>query len=131
MREDLTDIINRLDDHEVRIAKLEKSGRTTTETVGAKKQSVKEFIISKKPGDDVQKTLVIGYFLENNEGMESFNVKDIETTFRKAKEQVPKNLNDKVYKNIQKGYMMDAEEKKNDKKAWVLTSSGEQFVEND
>ena len=95
-----------------------------------KKQSIKEFILSKKPKDDVQKTLSIFYYLENNENLESVCIKDIERGFREAKESVPKNINDKVSKNMYKGLIMNVKEQKGNNKAWILTSSGEKSVEN-
>ena len=50
--------------------------------------------------------------------------------FRSAKEKPPKNINDVINKNINPGkFIMDAASKKDDKKAWVLTSTGEKHVE--
>ena len=123
------DIKKILYDHERRIQKLEKL--LEQKPVQTKKQtSIKEFILAKKPKDDVEKTLTIGYYLENFRSMSSFNVKDLEDGFREAKEKIPVNINDKVAKNIQKGYMMDVKKKKDKLKAWTLTSTGERFVEN-
>jgi len=119
-----------LEDHEKRIQKLEKLYESKPAT--SKKQiSIKEVILSKKPKNDVEKTIVIGYYLENFRNMSSFNAKDLEEGFRKAKEKVPKNINYKVIKNIEKGFMMEAKEKKDKLKAWNLTSTGERFVENE
>lgn len=119
-----------LEDHEKRIQRLEKLFES--EPIQTKKQiSIKEFILTKKPKNDVEKTLVIGYYLEKFREMSSFNAKDLEDGFREAKEKVPANINYKVIKNIEKGFMMEAKEKKDKLKAWVLTSTGERFVEND
>ncbi|MFH0949210.1 MAG: hypothetical protein V1802_01855 [Candidatus Aenigmatarchaeota archaeon] len=119
-----------LDDHEKRIRALE--GVFKSEPQKGKKQiSIKEFLLSKKPKDDVQRTLVICYYLEKHRGMSSFNAKDIEERFRDAKEKVPDNVNYKAIQNIKRGYMMEAKEKKDKFKAWTLTSTGERFVEND
>jgi len=96
-----------------------------------KKLSVKEFLIAKNPSDDVKRTLAIAYFLEHVSGMVSFNVEDINQGFRSAKIQPPSNTNDKINVNIKNGYIMEAEEKKESKKAWVLTATGEKFVENE
>ncbi len=119
-----------LDDHEQRIKELEKifSGGEKQRT--KKAMSIKEFMLAKKPENDVQKTLVIGYYLEKYGNFGSFNAKDLEDGFRAAKERVPKNINDKVNMNIKNGHMMESEEVKDNRKAWVLTSSGEKFVEN-
>jgi hypothetical protein len=117
-----------LDDHEKRIAELEAVFRTSTEPV-QKRLSPKEFLISKKPKDDIQKTLLLGYYLERHRSLLAFNAKDLENVFREAKEAPPDNINDKVNKNVQKGHIMDAGEKKDKMKAWNLTASGERFVE--
>ncbi len=119
-----------LEDHEKRISKLEDLLQTKPETF-KKKLSLKEFVLSKKPKDDVQKTLAVGYYLEKYDGLPSFNIKDLENAFRTAKETVPKNINYKVIKNIEKGYIMEAKEKKDKLKSWNITSTGERFVEND
>jgi hypothetical protein len=124
----IKEIMRKLEDHESRISTLE--GRQDKKThIESKKLSMKEFLLTKKPANDVQKTLVIGYYLENIEGMNQFNVKDLTEGFRSAKEPPPLNINDKVNSNIQKGYMMEEKEKKDKLTAWVLTNSGEKFVE--
>ena len=96
-----------------------------------KKMSVKEFIMTKDLDDDVKRTLAIGYFLERMENISSFNVDDIKRSFHSAKLQLPSNINDKINMNIKNGHIMEAEEKKDSKKAWVLTATGEKFVENE
>ena len=96
-----------------------------------KRLSVKEFVLDKKPKGDVQKTLVISHYLEKYENMTSINVDDLAKYFRLAKEPVPSNLNDKINMNIRKGHMTEAESKKENKKAWVVTNTGEQFIENE
>ncbi|MGD9116734.1 MAG: hypothetical protein PVJ61_06110 [Dehalococcoidia bacterium] len=125
--EDISEIMRVLKDLERRISVLE--GMPEKSKSEGKKLSVKEFLLTKNPADDVQRTLVIGYYLENFEGVEAFNVKDLTEGFRLARERVPLNMNDKVNLNIAKGYLMPAKEKKDKFKAWVLTNSGERFVE--
>jgi hypothetical protein len=84
-----------LENHEKRITTLEGLFKSDSEKI--KKQiSIKEFILSKKPIDDVQKTLVIGYYLEKYRNIENFNAKDLENGFREAKEKVPDNINYKA-----------------------------------
>lgn len=117
-----------LEDHETRIAKLEELFASRPLTV-EKRLSIKEFILSKDPKNVAQKTLAIGYYLEKYEGLSSFNVKDLERGFHDAKESAPENVNHKVILNIQKGYMMESKEKKDNLKAWNLTNSGEKLIE--
>jgi hypothetical protein len=124
----IQDIMKKLENHERRISALEGTPVKKMQAEG-KKLSVKEFWLTKKPTDDVQGTLVIGYYLEHFELMDSFNRRDLADGFRSAKEPLPSNINDKVNMNIGKGYMMEAKEKKDKLKAWVLTNFGEKLVE--
>ncbi len=124
----LKTIRGKIEEHEERISKLEALSQKKPELI-TKKLSIKEFILSKKPQDDIQKTLAIGRYLERYEGFSSFNVPDLDKGFRDAKEPVPQNINDKANKNIAKGHMMEAKEKKDNITAWVLTNSGEEYVD--
>lgn len=130
-------IYARLDEIEARLANIERGADTPAVQVPPsvathqKKLSLKEFIISKKPTDDVKKTLAIGYFLEKVEGLSSFNITDLEAAYERAKEKKPTNMNDKVNMNIRNGHVEETSEKKDSRKAWYLTNSGERFVENE
>lgn len=126
----MSDVNEILRDHAARISALEKRFETAgAQPVGQKKQSAKEFLLSKTVNAETQKVLALAYFLEKQEGVASFNVPDLETVFRAAREKLPKNMNDAVNKNVARGFLMEAAEKKDSKKAWQLTSTGERFVE--
>lgn len=128
IQEKLNQIQKRLDRHEERLTKIEDLLVTKPKTK-KKRLSLREFILLKNLTNDVQQTLCIGYYLENYDGLPCFNRIDLEEGFRRAKEKVPKNINDKVNLNIKKGYMDEASEKKDNLKAWVLTNSGQKEVE--
>lgn len=124
-------IEQRIEELEKRVASLEQvsSLRTPSAAVKMKKTSSKEFLMTKELKTDTQKTLALGYYLEHIEDVPSFNVDDLIAVFQAAKERRPQNMNDVVNKNIARGFLMDAAEKKDNKKAWVLTSTGEKYVE--
>lgn len=124
----MADIRKKLEEHEKRISILEDLNRSEPEAV-RKELSVKEFLLEKRPKDDIQKTLGIGYYLEKYRKTRPFNVKDLTDGFQAAKEKIPGNMSDKVAKNIQKGYMMPMKEKKDKLFAYQLTNSGEKYVE--
>ena len=136
--EELTKLISKFEEllrnHEGRIERLEGSisigPLKEDERTRQKKLSVKEFLRSKRPRTDVHKTLAIGYYLEKYDDMASVNVYDVREGFRAAKEKVPSNVHAFIDQNIRNGHMMDYGEKKDKKKAYVLTNSGEEFVEN-
>lgn len=94
-----------------------------------KKMSAKEFLLTKNIKSDLQKTLALVYYLEVHEGKSSFNINDLVAVFQAAKETRPGNLSDAIGKNVARGFFMDASEKKDGKKAWTLTATGEKQVE--
>lgn len=127
----IEEFIRKLEDHEKRILRLEEYIPKASEKEElAKKISIREFLNSKIPKGDVNKTLAIGYFLEHYKKLEFFNKSDLEEYSKKAKENIQK-INDKVYQNIKKGYMMESDEKKDNLKCWCLTNSGIKFCENE
>lgn len=126
----MKELEHRLLDLEKRIEQLEAPVRGVQSSIlGAKKLSPKEFLLTCSPPNDVQRTLVVAYFLEKFEGLTSFNIKDLEVAFERAKEKKPANMNDKVNLNIRNGHMAEATDKKDNLKAWYLTNTGERQVE--
>lgn len=130
MSNELSKMKSTLMDHEERLVKLEKLLQTKPEVV-KKKLSIREFIMSKNPESEMERTVTIAYYLEMFGSLTSFSVKDLESGFRKAKEKIPRNINYEVIRCIQKGYLMEAEEKKDKRKTWCLTNTGLEFVEKD
>jgi len=102
---------------------------TKSRGVGGKRMSLAEFLKTKNPKGHDDTILFFGYFIEKIEGASSFNVDDIKKCYRDAK--IPPTKNIPTYTTIltKKGYVMDAGDKKDNKKAWVLTKSGEEYVE--
>ena len=127
------EIQTKLAELERRVQALE-AGQSTqgSANIGAasKKQlSLREFLNQKKPTTANDRGLAIAYYNEAVKGYDCFNAEDIKAGFRDARISAPKNPNDVINKNIAKGYMMDAEESKAGKKAWVLTGTGLEAVE--
>ena len=94
-----------------------------------KKTAIREFLLTNAPPDSIRYTLAIGYFLENNDGMSSFTRADLLRGYSDAKEPPPSNIGVNITHCIKDGHMMEAREKKNNKTAYELTGTGEQFVE--
>jgi hypothetical protein len=121
----------RLDELERRVGELERRmiADAVPTNVPSKGLSIREFLLSKNPKTDVDRTLLIGYYVETIGKLGFFNLNDLRGAFAAAKEQLPTNLNDAVNKNIQKGFIMEVANRKEGFKTWVLTSSGERKVE--
>lgn len=129
----MSGIEDRLDELERRVAKLEAnlqvSSAPSSLPLQSKRQSIKEFLMTKSATTANDRALVMGYFLERNTENEDFTADEIKECFRQAKIPAPKNVNDVVNKNIAKGFMMESGDRRSNAKGWVLTMSGEQYVE--
>ena len=112
-----------------RVDRLESMLQINPPEILGKKMSAREFLLTTKVEDSVQKTLALAYFLEKFEGLRSYSVKELERSFMIAKERVPTNTNDMINKNISKGLMMETEDKRDKKKTWCLTNAGERYIE--
>ncbi|MDP3012902.1 MAG: nucleotidyl transferase AbiEii/AbiGii toxin family protein, partial [Candidatus Subteraquimicrobiales bacterium] len=96
---------------------------------GGKKISLAEFLGTKNPKSHGDKILTFGYFLEKNRGYSAFNLNDIEACYKEARLPKTKNFSTYITQLIRDGYLVDAEEKKDNKKAWELTAGGLKYVE--
>jgi hypothetical protein len=96
---------------------------------GGKKISLAEFLKTKNPRSHGDKILVLGYYLEKAKGYPSFNLDEIEACYMEARLPKTKNFSAYITPLVRSGHLMDAAEKKDNKKAWRLTASGLKFVE--
>ena len=94
----------------------------------SKPTSVAQFFRTAAPRTDVDRALLAGYFLEKHKNEKSFTSVEVRETIKDAKISPPKNPSDVIAKNIKKGLMMSAGDK-DGKMAFVLTSDGEDAVE--
>lgn len=93
-----------------------------------KSTSIAQLMKRITPKTDVDRVLIAGYYLEHYNDAEKFNGADIKATLKSAKVPPPKNTSDVINKNIKKGYLMPAGDK-DGKMGYVLTSDGEQAIE--
>lgn len=126
-------ILDAIKSLEARVARIESGGGGASISdapppTTSKKLSIREFLLAHPPTTDVQRTLAIGYFLESHAGMASFTGAELEKGYRDAKETPPSNISMNIKRCIEHGHMMEAEEKKDNKTAYVITRSGEQFI---
>jgi len=120
------DYEKKLTDHEDRIKKLEQLLPMSVNTIISQNKiiSLKEFMLEKNPKTDVEKTMLIGYFFEQNKGQQEWTSKDIQGGFKLAKESTPGNVSDKIQKGIKRGLIIAG----NKKGYYKLTNSGDKIV---
>jgi len=91
--------------------------------------SLVEFLKNKgNPRRHTDRAIVFSYWLFHKENMETYNVDDIAKCYDEARITKPRNLTDVMNKLQAKGYVKPAGEKES-KKSWVITQSGEEYVE--
>ncbi len=126
----LEDLRKRIVELEVRISKLEQTQSIRTVNLenynsnSGKKLSIREFINSISPKNNVEKVLAIAYYKETVQSISPFTAKDIADGFREAKEPAPDNINLPIYYNVQKGYLMENNSPESKLKSWELTNTG-------
>ncbi|MEM3577588.1 MAG: hypothetical protein QXX51_03925 [Candidatus Bathyarchaeia archaeon] len=91
--------------------------------------SLVEFLKSKgNPKEHIDRIIVFSYWLFYKENLKSYNVDDIAKCYDEARTAKPANINALMNKLQAKGYLKPLEEKEG-KKAWVITQTGEEYVE--
>jgi hypothetical protein len=134
MEKDIQLMQEKLEQHEIRIQKLEialsaSQEKENHQATPSKKLSLKEFLREIKPVSIVQKVLSVGYYLEVHQECPSFNIDDIKRAFMAAKEPPPSNIAAFINQNISNAHIMLAETTKGKLRSYVLTTSGENFID--
>jgi hypothetical protein len=92
--------------------------------------SLAEFIKSKgSPSEHTDIEVLCAYWLLKKENMISYNVADIQNCYDEARIAKPANINGIMNRIQESGYIMAVKEKKDGKKAWVITGTGEKYVQ--
>jgi hypothetical protein len=94
---------------------------------GGKKTSPQEFMRKSSAKSQIDRALVLGYYLEKSEGISSFTSTELSALGQIAKQPFT-NASDTVAKLTARGLMMSAGDKEG-QRAYALTASGETFVE--
>ena len=105
-------------------ASIEETGRgNLPETLG-------EFLDKKgNPEKHTDVVAVYAYWLFKKEGQQSFNVKDIVDSYDKTRRPKPTNPNQIINANVSSHIFAEANDKKDNLKTWVITRTGEEYVE--
>jgi hypothetical protein len=94
---------------------------------GAKKTSPAEFLKQSIAGNQVDRALLLGYYLEQTQGVKSFTSTELGQLGKEAKQPFA-NPSDIVAKLTARGLMMSAGDKEG-QRAYALTASGETYAE--
>jgi hypothetical protein len=103
-------------------AKVQERAKTMPSSLG-------DFLETKGAGKQTDDTAVFAYWLLKSESVESFNANDMLNCYERTRKTKPKNINATIDKNVSRHIFDVAREKKDGLKAWVLTQTGEKYVE--
>jgi hypothetical protein len=98
--------------------------------VGGMPATLGEFLDQKgNPSKHTDAMAVFAYWLFKVEKMESFNVKDIISCYDKTRKAKPSNPNQIINQDVARHVFAEAPSEKDSLKAWVITRTGEEYVE--
>jgi hypothetical protein len=93
-------------------------------------ESLAEFLKSKGSPDEHSVLVVIfGYWLIHKEGYKSFNIKDITKCYDDTRIQESSNTSQYLNEAQGNGFFKRLDEKKDNRVAWTVTPSGDEYVE--
>ena len=94
-----------------------------------KAMSVREFILQLESRKHTDLVLAFGYYLEKHSNQSAFAPADINNLYYEAKLDTS-NTSQMIIQNIKRGHMMEAKKTEDGgKKQYVLTNSGEKYIE--
>jgi hypothetical protein len=119
---------------EQKLKELTESEMVASEVLTSKTKTISgslvEFLKSKgNPRSHTDKATIFSYWLFHKEKMNCYNIDDIEKCYDEARITKPKNITDVMNKIQKKGYVKPVPKEKNGKKAWIITQTGEEYVE--
>ena len=93
-------------------------------------ETLGEFMDQKgNPEKHTDVAAVYAYWLFKVEGMKSFNVKDITSCYDSTRKPKQSNPNMTINQNVATHLFAEAPEKKDGYKAWIITRTGEKYIE--
>lgn len=95
---------------------------------GGKPLSLSEFVKKASPKNQTDKALILAYYLEKVQNVESFSTSDLVDIAQKAKQPKFTNVSSTVARAVEQGLLMGAGEKEG-KRVFVLTTTGEEYVD--
>jgi len=87
-----------------------------------------EFLAQLNITTHIDRIVAILYY-QYHTGNKLTTIAELEEAYSSARVRAPRNFSDVLAQCIRKGYVVEAKDKKDGKKAWQITSLGEKFVE--
>lgn len=126
MNEENEVVRDRIQELEERVGAIEEQIESGDISYGT--PDLRAFVEQIDPSTHVERSVAIGYYLENQKGKNNFTVDDIGEGYRTCKIQKPANMSDALANAENRGWVM-RDGVNEQYQQWILTRDGEQFVE--
>lgn len=91
-------------------------------------EQASEFLAQKNIKSHFNRIMAILYY-HYHSGQKSTTISELQETYSSVRVKAPRNFSDVLAQCIRKGYVIEALSKKDGKKAWQITPTGERYVE--
>lgn len=91
--------------------------------------TVSEFLALAQPGSQPETAVCVAYYMWHSGDRGGMTVEELMAAYAQRRAKRPRNVSDALAKAARKGHIVDAPDRKNGKKAWVITQAGEAYVE--
>jgi len=133
VRSSMDRIEGRLQSVEQRLHDLERQSKGTGAALPAvpdKKLSLREFLRKVEPRSYPEKTLAVLFHQEIVRQQGGAALDHIRAGYRRAKERLPRNLSDSVYKCVKRGWLMEIPDAEERNTVWEVTATGIEEIRN-
>ena len=94
-------------------------------------KNLNEFAATKQPKSHVERLLTIAYHSLHSGEETGINREEIFDGYARIRAGKPRNIHDVIAQCVKKGLLIESDSRKDGVKAWVVTPTGERYVEND
>lgn len=89
---------------------------------------INEFLAQKNVRSHIDRIVAI-LFHRHYKGHELTTIAELEEAYSSARVRTPRNFSDVLSDCVRRGYVVEAKDKKEGRKAWQVTPTGERFIE--
>lgn len=91
--------------------------------------TVSEFLALAQPASQPETAVCVAYYMWHSGDRAGMTTEELMAAYAQRRAKRPRNVSDALAKAARKGHIVDAPDRKNGKKAWVITQAGEAYVE--
>lgn len=91
--------------------------------------NLSEFLVEKKPATHIERVVATAYYSFHSGDAAGVTADEVIDGYGKARVSKPRNIHDVIAKSVKKGLLIESDQKKDGTKAWVITPTGEAYVE--